>query len=176
MRGEAGGDVRYVVTVADREFAIEIDGTTVRVDGAVLTAHLHQLGDSPEHDIEVGATSRRIVVDQRVADGWRLVLDGTVHEVAILDERTRHIRSLMGASAASAGSASIKAPMPGLLVKRLVEIGDDVVEGQGLVVLEAMKMENELRAPITGRVTALHGVPGEAINKGQLLVELAQPD
>lgn len=168
--------MKYVVTVDKREFSVEIDGNVVRLDGRVIDAELRRLGDSPEYRMVVGATHRTIAVDQRVEDGWTLVLDGTVHEVGILDERTRHVRSLTVASAAASGSAAIKAPMPGLLVKRLVEIGDDVAEGQGLVVLEAMKMENELRAPIAGRVMALHGLPGEAINKGQLLVELAQPE
>lgn len=168
--------MKYVVSVADREFSVEIEGNTVRVNGTVIDAHLNRLGDSPEYRMVLGATQRTIAVDQRIEDGWALILDGNVHEVGILDERTRHVRSLAGASAAASGSATIKAPMPGLLVKRLVEVGDDVTAGQGLVVLEAMKMENELRAPIAGRVTALHGMPGEAINKGQVLVELAQPD
>ncbi len=168
--------MKYVVTVGDREFVVDIDGQSIRLDGSVIAAQLHRLGDSPEYRLEMGATHRTFAVDQRIEDGWTLVLDGTVHEVGILDERTRHIRSLSGASAAASGSASIKAPMPGLLVKRLVEVGDEVTEGQGLVVLEAMKMENELRAPIAGRVTALHGLPGEAITKGQLLVQLAQPE
>ncbi|MEO8478443.1 MAG: biotin/lipoyl-containing protein [Gemmatimonadota bacterium] len=168
--------MKYVVTVGDREFVVDIDGQSVRLDGTVIEAQLDRLGDSPEYRIAMGTTHRTFAVDQRIEDGWALVLDGTVHEVGILDARTRHIRSLSGASAAASGTASIKAPMPGLLVKRLVEVGDDVAEGQGLVVLEAMKMENELRAPIAGRVTVLHGLPGEAIKKGQVLVQLAQPE
>ncbi|HET9066005.1 MAG TPA: acetyl-CoA carboxylase biotin carboxyl carrier protein subunit [Gemmatimonadales bacterium] len=168
--------MKYVVTVGGREFSVEIEGELVRLDGHEVEADLRRCGDTPEHHVQVGARRRKIAVDQHGEDSWTIVLDGTVHDVGILDERTRHIRSLTGTSAATSGSAAVKAPMPGLLVKRLVAVGDTVSAGQGLVVLEAMKMENELRAPIAGRVAALHGAPGESIDKGQLLVELVQPE
>ncbi len=62
--------------------------------------------------------------------------------------------------------------MPGLVVRVSVVVGDVVHAGQGLVVVEAMKMENELRAVMAGVVTAVRAVPGEAVNKGTVLVEL----
>ncbi len=65
--------------------------------------------------------------------------------------------------------------MPGLVVRVLVEPGARVAAGEGLVVLEAMKMENELRAAGPGVVRAVHAAPGEAVDKGQVLVELAPP-
>ena len=68
--------------------------------------------------------------------------------------------------------APLVAPMPGLIVRVNVEVGDSVSAGQGLVVMEAMKMENELRAAGAGKVKSVHAKPGEAVNKGALLVEL----
>jgi len=62
--------------------------------------------------------------------------------------------------------------MPGLIVRVNVEPGDRVQSGQGLVVMEAMKMENELRAQAAGTVKAVHAKPGSAVEKGALLVEL----
>jgi pyruvate carboxylase subunit B len=62
--------------------------------------------------------------------------------------------------------------MPGLVVRVAVQRGDDVVAGQGLVVMEAMKMENELRAASSGKVKAVHVQPGTAVDKGALLIEL----
>jgi pyruvate carboxylase subunit B len=61
--------------------------------------------------------------------------------------------------------------MPGLVVRILVEAGREVAAGAGLVVLEAMKMENELKAPAAGTVAAVRAQPGEAVEKGQVLVE-----
>ena len=89
-----------------------------------------------------------------------------------LDERTHAIRALSGAASAPAGPAPLKAPMPGLVVRVNVAVGDEVAAGQGLVVIEAMKMENELRAAAAGRVKAVRVAVGEAVEKGQLLVEM----
>jgi pyruvate carboxylase subunit B len=98
-------------------------------------------------------------------DGWRF-------DAEALDERARAIRELSAASAGAAGPAPLKAPMPGLIVRVTVQPGDTVQPGQGLVVMEAMKMENELKAAAAGRVKAVLVAPGTAVEKGALLVEL----
>jgi biotin carboxyl carrier protein len=64
------------------------------------------------------------------------------------------------------------APMPGLVVRVSVAVGDTVAVGQGLVVVEAMKMENELRASVAGVVLSVRATPGQPVEKGALLVEL----
>jgi pyruvate carboxylase subunit B len=92
--------------------------------------------------------------------------------VEVLDERTRHIRSLVGAGKAPSGGGAVKAPMPGLVVKVLVEAGATVAAGQGLVVLEAMKMENEIKAMAPGVVDSVAVKAGQAVEKGAPLVVL----
>jgi pyruvate carboxylase subunit B len=82
------------------------------------------------------------------------------------------IRALAGAGAAAAGPRPIVAPMPGMVVKVEVAAGDTVRAGQGIVIVEAMKMENELRASGAGRVTRVHVSKGDAVAKDQVLVEL----
>ena len=77
------------------------------------------------------------------------------------------------ASSAASGPAPLVAPMPGLVVRVSVAVGDQVSAGQGLVVVEAMKMENELRATVAGVVTAVRAIAGTAVEKGAILVELA---
>jgi biotin carboxyl carrier protein len=89
----------------------------------------------------------------------------------VLDERARHIRSLTGGGERARGPAVLKAPMPGLVVRVQVEAGQPVAAGAGVVVLEAMKMENELRAAAAGVVRIVRVRPGEAVEKGQVLVE-----
>ena len=71
-----------------------------------------------------------------------------------------------------AGPAPLRAPMPGLIVQLRVKVGDTIAAGDGLVVMEAMKMENELRAQAAGTVRAVHVSVGAAVEKGALLVEL----
>jgi biotin carboxyl carrier protein len=97
-------------------------------------------------------------------DGWRF-------EVEALDERTRAIRELSAAQQGPAGPAPVIAPMPGLIVRVQVAVGDRVAAGQGVVVMEAMKMENELRAPAAGVVRLVNAVAGTAVEKGTRLIE-----
>jgi pyruvate carboxylase subunit B len=99
-------------------------------------------------------------------------VDGYRFEAEALDERTRLIRDLSAASAAPRGPAPIIAPMPGLIVRVSVKAGDRVEAGQGIVVMEAMKMENELRAMAAGVVKSVEVEPGTAVEKGTLLVAL----
>jgi pyruvate carboxylase subunit B len=93
----------------------------------------------------------------------------------VVDERTRAIRALTGRSGAAAGPRPVRAPMPGLVVRVEVEAGQSVVAGQGVVIMEAMKMENELRAETGGVVARVHAVPGAAVEKGAVLVEFVPP-
>ena len=89
----------------------------------------------------------------------------------MVDERTRHIRSLTGGADRQRGAGALRAPMPGLVVRILVEPGQAVARGGGLVVLEAMKMENELKAAADGTVKTVRVGTGEPVEKGQVLVE-----
>jgi pyruvate carboxylase subunit B len=123
--------------------------------------------------VTIGNEVHRVVVRPGATRGsYTLWLDGHRFEVEALDERTRAIRDLSAASAASSGPAPLVAPMPGLIVRVAVAEGDEVRAGQPLVVMEAMKMENELRSPAAGRVRSVVAQVGAAVEKGALLVEL----
>ncbi|MEZ4378200.1 MAG: biotin/lipoyl-containing protein [Gemmatimonadales bacterium] len=167
--------MKYLVTIGERRIEVEITGQDVRVDGTPVAAHLEGIPGTPALRLVLDDVPVELAVEGRTADQWQLVAAGTVHEVEVVDERTAHIRSLAGASGVQAAGGSVKAPMPGLVVRVLVEVGATVEKGQGLVVLEAMKMENELRAPADGIVTALHATTGAAVDKGAVLVELGPP-
>ncbi len=97
-------------------------------------------------------------------------LDGSVYELDLVDERAARRRR--GGAADLGGPQTVKAPMPGKVVKLLVAVGDRVEVGQGVVVVEAMKMENELRAPAAGVVKALPVAEGTPVESGTALVVL----
>jgi pyruvate carboxylase subunit B len=90
-----------------------------------------------------------------------------------VDDRTRQIQALTGARAKGSGGSVLKAPMPGLVVRIAVSEGQRIAAGTALVVVEAMKMENELRAPREGRVAKIHVKRGAAVERGAILVTLA---
>jgi pyruvate carboxylase subunit B len=79
---------------------------------------------------------------------------------------------LAGAGDRGGVGGKVKAPMPGLVLRVEVEEGDTVAAGAGLVVLEAMKMENEIKSPVAGRVAAVHVSGGQAVDKGMVMVEV----
>lgn len=166
----------YHVQVGDREVVVEINSDDVTVDGSPIAAQLIREGDAVEFRLLIDGRSHRFATAGRGEDGWLLVDRGMVRVVAAVDERTRLIRSLAGTDGGTANAGILKAPMPGMVVRTMVTAGQRVEAGDGVVVLEAMKMENELRAPITGVVNAIHAKPGGAVDKGAVLVEIDPDD
>jgi biotin carboxyl carrier protein len=165
--------VKYIVQVGDRRVEVELDGDGVKVDGARLDAHVVEIEGTPVRLVTVGEQVHRVLARRHPERGrYTLSLDGHRYEVEALDERTRTIRELTAAASGPKGPAPLVAPMPGLVVRVLVQPGDQVAPGQGLVVVEAMKMENELRAAAAATVKAVHAQPGQAVEKGAVLVEM----
>jgi biotin carboxyl carrier protein len=167
--------VKYIVSIAGREIEVEVDGDLVTVGGTTRTASLRAIP---------GSALRQLVFDERPTllaarsggrGQWSVGVGGDRWEVEVLDERTRHIRSITAGGDRPRGPATLRAPMPGLVVRVLVETGQQVAAGTGLVVLEAMKMENELKAPAAGTVSLVRAEAGAAVEKGQVLVEFHSP-
>jgi biotin carboxyl carrier protein len=164
--------MKYIVDVNGERVIVDVDGAHAEVDGVRVAASLAAVEGTPVRLLRIGEQVHRLVARRGASRGrWTLDLDGQRLDAEALDERMRAIRDLTAAAAAS-GPAPLMAPMPGLVVRVSVGVGDTVSAGQGLVVVEAMKMENELRASVAGVVTAVLAVPGQAVDKGALLVEL----
>jgi len=116
-------------------------------------------------------------VDVRaIDDGHEVTLYGTRYSVQVLDERKKALRGLGGGAGGRGGAEVITTSMPGKVVALLVEPGDQVAAGQGVVVVEAMKMENELRATRDGTVTTIPVAVGDAVEGGATLLEIAPLD
>jgi pyruvate carboxylase subunit B len=165
--------MKYFVQVNGEEHEVILDGEGVHLDGADVAAHVAPVDGTPVRMVTIGRDVHRVVVRPGKTRGmYTLWLDGYRFEVEALDERTRTIRALSGAAAGPSGPAPVIAPMPGLIVHVSVQVGDEVEAGQGLVVMEAMKMENELRTQAAGRVKSIFATPGTAVEKGTLLIEL----
>jgi len=163
----------YVVEVNGRRYNVEVDDAVAIVDGVKYSVSLHAVAGTPVRILGVNDAVHRMVLRERVARGrYRVWLDGHRYDAEALDSRARAIRDMQASVAKPAGPAPLRAPMPGLIVQLRVQPGDRVAAGDGLVVMEAMKMENELRAPAGGTVRAVHVSVGAAVEKGALLVEL----
>jgi biotin carboxyl carrier protein len=161
----------FVVRVGERTHRVRIEGERAVVDGELALQVLPAPGG-------------RTLVREAEGPGQRLVtLDGqafasaaSVAGVAVdVEVRTAQAAALAGALGPRAGGAAgsqLKAPMPGRVVRVLVAVGQAVERGAPVVIVEAMKMENEMHAPASGTVLKLHVAEGATVDAGQLLVEL----
>src|SRR5215510_661299 len=162
--------MKYFVTVGDRGFELEIDGDRVTVNGQSWDAHLTAIPGTPLRHLLLGDRSFTLPFVSQGNGRWEMAFQGEAWSAEVVDERTRHIRSLTGSGDVKKGGGVLKAPMPGLVVRIDANPGDRLEAGRGVVVLEAMKMQNELRAPAAVRVKAVKVVAGQAVEKGQVLV------
>ena len=163
--------MKYVVFVAGREIEVEVEGDRVISGGEDHAVTLSIVPGTPLRQLVVDSRQSELSVEPLGTGRWAVGLHGERWEADVLDERTRHIRSLTGDVARHRGAPPLRAPMPGLVLRVLAEPGQQVAAGAGMVVLEAMKMENELRATASGVVRAVKVNPGEPVEKGQILVE-----
>ena len=164
---------RHFETLIDHQWvAISLEGSaegytlrlpdrSLKVDAVILSEGSYSLLlDGSSFDVTV----------QRSLTHYSVTVNGVPFEVALRDPRQFGHR--VGSGEDSAGPASVTAPMPGKLVTLLVAEGDSVKEGQGVAVVEAMKMQNELKAPKSGTVEKLCAVEGQALNAGEVLLTI----
>ncbi len=165
--------MNYRVELAGRDLEIVVDGDTVRLHGRALAVRLLGRRGDVARRLVISGRSREIVVLGGERGQWRLSAEGHCCDVTVLDARARALRTAGPATSAHI-TGTIRAPMPGLVVRVLVEEGQAVEAGTGLVVVEAMKMENELKAPGAGRVLRVHVKAGDRVERGQGMVEVGE--
>ena len=168
--------MRYHVTLRSRTYIIDVAGGSVIVDGETLEAHAAAIPGTPLLHLLLGKDSWTVACQQLDARRWALGAVGERVEVDVQDDRSKQIEALTAQGRKVAAGGVVKAPMPGLVVRVEVTQGEVVEVGKGLVVVEAMKMENELRATHQGVVEQIHVKAGDRVEKGAALVTLsAQP-
>jgi biotin carboxyl carrier protein len=148
----------------DGRFRITLDGTERLVDARPLRPGTWSL--------LVDGRSFVVDLDPR-RSGLAASVGDTETLLQVEDALHRRLARAAGSRAPASGGGSIRAPIAGKVVKVLVAPGDQVAPGSAVIVLEAMKMENELVAERGGTVTAVHKAAGQAVDTGDLLVELS---
>lgn len=159
----------YEITVGERAYAVRIEGGDITMDGRPLAADARFL-DPDRLSLLVAGCSYTLSFERDPAapETVRVLRRGRALPVQVLDPRRQPRPPL----AAPGGRLRLIAPMAGRVIRWLVAAGDEVEHGQGLLVLEAMKMQNEVRAPKAGRLLALGAAAGAAVAPGDLLAEL----
>jgi len=158
------------IRLGDRAFHLHCAGDDLTLDGEPVDARFERLGPTSGLLILDGRTY--VITFEQEGEHIRITTGGIRQDAVVKDEVALLLEQFGFDDADSTAGREIHAPMPGLVLQVLVEPGQAVEEGEGLVVLEAMKMENELRATLSGTVAAIHVAPGDAVGKNVLLIEL----
>jgi biotin carboxyl carrier protein len=146
-----------------------VGGRTLSVQGERAGHYSLLIGDR-SYEMFIRAAGRQV----SGASAFEVSIGGQTFEVGVQDERARALASLVGEARAS-GDVTIRAPMPGLVSTVLVDEGDEVQRGQPVVVLEAMKMENDLSATRAGIVKTLRVARGQTVAQGEALAVIGDP-
>ena len=160
----------YRAVVGDRTFDVSIEDDQLIVDGEAKPFTFEVLRDGYVSLI-VDGRSVPVSVEPAGDGTMRVTIAGQRTQVQVKDERDLLVDEF-GLAEDGASGGVVRAPMPGLVLDILVEEGDEVTADQGLLVLEAMKMENELKAPSGGIVRVIHATSGDAVDKEALLIEI----
>ncbi len=164
--------MKYFVRVDDEEFVVEIDEMgNVTLDGEPVDVDLARIPDQPVYSLLLEHRSYEFAAEE-VRDGYAILLQGEQYIARVEDEYRRRLMGGRARPAPTTSDMNITAPIPGRIVKVEVREGDEVADGQPLVILEAMKMENEIRAPHAGMVQRVHVDPGQNVEQGQVLITL----
>jgi len=162
----------FIGTLGEQSYTVEIEETgksvyRVSVDGNEFVVDGKKTGRT-NYSLIVDNRSFEIEVDNH-NDEYRVLVDGRSYRINLVDERRLRVGGSQSATQLQ-GRQRVSVPMPGKVIAVLVAEGDQVEKGQGLVIVEAMKMENEVRSPIAGEVKEIKIKAGETVEGGALLL------
>lgn len=164
--------MKYVTTIEGKEFEVEVvDDRHVRVGNRLLEVNFETVSGQPVYSLIVDGKSYESYVYPGDED-WQVLLRGRQFQVKVEDEREKRLKAAAGGGVAEGGEFYLKAPMPGLVVAIPVNEGQEVTKGQVLVILESMKMQNELKAPRDGVISQIKVKAGESVEQKQVLLNL----
>lgn len=166
--------MKYITVVNDQEYVIEIDGERrIKVNDQLFDIDFQQLSEGGILSLLLDNHSVEAIVEERDS-AWEVLLHGELYSVVVQDERAYRLAKARGMATDVSGEAVIKSPMPGLIIAVAVAEGDHVQKGDKIVILESMKMENELRSPRDGTVLRIQVEAGAAVEKDQVLAVIGE--
>ena len=164
--------MKYFAAVNGQEYEIEIENDQVLVNGEAIDVDVSQIGAPELYSILLDGASYEVLVEEHRQE-YAVTLAGQQFHVQVEDERTRRLNAGRKGPLIPSGELVVKAPIPGLVVKVLVQEGDDIPEDHPLIILEAMKMENEIRSLRAGVVRSVDVAAGQRVEQGAALLVLA---
>ena len=168
--------MKYYTKVNEKEYIIDIgENDEILVNDELYTIDFKILPISGLASLLINNYSLEAVVEER-DEHWEVLTKGVLYNVQVQDERAFRLAQARGTDLGDSGETAVKAPMPGLIIKVLVAEGDSIEKGDQVIILESMKMENELKSPRGGMVTAVQVNASDSVEKDQVLVVIGDPE
>ncbi len=165
--------MKYIATIDNRSFEIDINEEgEIIVDGKRLSVDFQSVADQPVYSMLLDGESFEGNVSLR-EKGVEVLVRGRLFVVDVEDERQRRLREATSIELDQEGEFTLSAPMPGMVVSIPVEVGQEVEKGDNLIILESMKMQNELKAPRDGEISGIRVSPGDSVDQHQILLTLS---
>jgi biotin carboxyl carrier protein len=164
--------MKYITTINGKDFLVDvIDEHHVSINGQTYQVDFEAVSGQPVYSLLLDGKSHEAYVRES-DEGWQVLLRGRLYPVSVVDEREKRLRAAAGGEVAETGEFHLKAPMPGLIVAILIEEGQAVKKGQVLLILESMKMQNELKSPRDGVIQRIKVKTGESVEQKQSLLDV----
>ncbi len=164
--------MKYITTIGEKQYTVEVlDEKRVSIDGKIVEINFASVNDQPVYSLLIDGKSYEAYVYPN-EDVWEVLLRGRLFPASVEDEREKRLRATGSTGPVEGGEYHLKAPMPGLVVTILVEEGQEVKKGQVLVILESMKMQNELKSPKDGTISRIRAKVGETVEQRTTLLSV----
>jgi biotin carboxyl carrier protein len=164
---------KYITTIAEKEYVVDIiDSRHVSVNDRKYEIDFQSISGQPVFSLLVDGGSYQAHVYPGDEDVLQVLMRGSLYEARVEDEREKRLSAAAGTGVAQTGEFVLRAPMPGLIVKVPVNEGDTVKKGGVLVILESMKMQNELKSPRDGKVTRVQVKAGDSVEQRQPILSV----
>jgi biotin carboxyl carrier protein len=157
----------YTVSFGSRQYQVNIEGSQATVDGEPVQATFQALNQNGLHLLQRGLQAMEFHLSLQDEETLQVLVSGRRLVAHITNPFRRKTSRCQGVQ-----SGALLAPMPGLVVQVLVAEGDTVEADQPLLVIESMKMQMQMRSTCPGKVTSLPVVPGQQVDKGQILAQV----
>lgn len=164
--------MKYVTTIDGQEYVVEIvDDSHVRVNGKLYAVDFDSVSDQPVYSLLLDGRSFEAYVYPG-EEHWQVLLHGRSYPAQVEDELARSLRQASASQVGEGEEFQLRAPMPGLVVAVPVEEGGPVKKGEVLVILESMKMQNELKSPRDGMVSRVRIKAGDSVEQRQVMLSV----
>ncbi len=164
--------MKYVTTINEHEYIVDIiDEHRVSVDGTIYEIDFMPVGDQAVFSLIADGQSFDANVTPN-EDTWQVFFHGNLYTACVEDEREKRLRAGLAGRVAEHEDFHLKAPMPGMVVAVPVQEGQEITKDDVLVILESMKMQNELRSPRAGKVARLRVKVGDRVEQKETMLSV----